>query len=141
MADDLPWFPISLPPPLVDGYDESGDDGVLRSEFDGGTKTRSKDVAPPPLEVSATLHCRQVHKAVLQDFWRITLRRNGRFYWPDYTQPLNAQNVAVYSFAARPSFTATHWDRFSASLSLYRHREVNGVFLLDFYDESVWPTT
>lgn len=141
MPDDLPWFPASLMPPLVDGYNESGDDGVLRSEFDGGTKTRAKDVAPPPCEIACTLSCNQAQKQVIEDFWRITVHRNGRFYWPDHTKPINEQNVGIYAFSARPAFAASGSERFKATLGLYRHREVNGVFLLDFYDSTVWPTT
>ncbi|MCD7096933.1 hypothetical protein [Stenotrophomonas sp. MMGLT7] len=139
--DELPWFPASLPPPLVDGYNESGDDGVLRSDFDGGTKTRPRVTGVPPTEVACVLACSQAQKQIIEDFYYVTVGRNGRFWWPDFTKPLNAQNVGVYSFSGRPTFSAKQPARFRASLPLLRHNRVSGVFLLDFYDETVWPTT
>lgn len=134
MADSIHPWPISLPKPLVDGFSDGGDDGVLRSQFDAGpSKIRPKYTGKPTDSIGLKLMLSKAQKQTLDDFYWVTLNRVRLFYFPDYTRPLEDQaNIAIHRFSARPTFEANQvgW-LFVATLQFERMTQVQGHFLLD----------
>lgn len=142
MAEIYPWPSTSIPCPLVDGYVDAGDDGVIRTTVQSGPQRARARVSAVPAQVTAVVMVRRAGMQVLEDFYFLTLRRVGRFYWRDFRKPAADDNVAVYRFAARPSYAPTSSPEFwKATMQLERLTTVNGHFLLDFYDDTTWPTT
>lgn len=137
-------WPVSLHHPLIDGYSEGGEDGVLRSQFDAGpSKIRRKYSGRPPAAVAFTVPVTRAGMQVLDDFYWITLNVVGLFYWQDHRRPIeDEENVAVYRFVARPSYTpgrsGTVWR---AALQLERVTSVDGSFLLNFSNGDQGLTT
>lgn len=142
MADTYHAWPSSLGHPLVDGYSESGEDGVLRSQFDAGpSKIRRKYSGRPPATVVGELVLTKAGMQVLDDFYWITLNVVGLFHWADHRRPLDSENVAVYRFAARPSYTPIAPHLWRAALQLERVTSVDGSFLLNFSNGDQGLTT
>lgn len=101
-------WPPSLPQaPRLEGFSESGDGVVLRSNMDAGPpKLRpvySKEVVRVP--VSMTMDDTQV--ATFVTFWRTTLVMGSlSFEWEDF---IEGGTVDVY-FASRPTYTKLSAD-------------------------------
>lgn len=134
-------WPSLLPAPLVSGYGDAGDDGLLWTTVQSGAeKVRPFSSAMPAL-VSGQLHVTEAGVQVLDDFYGITLKRVGRFWWEDHRRPEAADNAVVYRFKAKPSYSALGGGRFLATLSLQRFGTVQGHFLLSFNDDVNQPTT
>lgn len=96
-------WPASLPCFVVDGYSRGGgDDGVIRSEFPAGMKTRPRFTRPPPEPVTAVVMCDRAQLQTVLDFWAITLNRVLPFNMRDHTKP-DATTVE-YRFTARPQY-------------------------------------
>lgn len=94
-------WPPGLPCFQISGFSAGGgDDGVIRSQFPGGTKIRPRFTMPPPEPVTAVVVVNQAQLQTLMDFWAITLRRVLPF---NHTDPAKPDDTPVeYRFLARP---------------------------------------
>lgn len=96
-------WPASLPPFLVDGYSRGGgDDGLIRSQFPGGTKIRLRFTRPPYEQVTAMLIANRAQLQTLLDFYHVTLRRVLPFNHVDHTKP--DDTPVEYRFTGRPEY-------------------------------------
>lgn len=94
-----PRWPDVLPV-LTEGYNRSGEDGILRSETDGGERSRPLQSLPPPEDLACTLRCTRAELQVLMDFWFYTCRRNQPFLMRDGP----TRRTGIFRFAGRPSY-------------------------------------
>lgn len=126
MADHT--WPESLPCFLVRGYSRGGgDDGVLRSQFDAGSKSRPRWTAPPAEPMSAQIRCTPAQLQTLLDFWAITLRRALPF---KHVDPENGAEF-ILRFTGRPERQPTNSGRaFYVTLPLEVISTTPGAFPL-----------
>lgn len=81
-------WPAGLPDLLTENYTRSREDGLIRSQFPGGTKTRPRFTKPPPVQVSAQVICTRAQLQTLEDFWELTLKQGSLpFMTRDVTKP------------------------------------------------------
>ena len=123
-------WPSSVPPFLVEGYARGGgDDGIIRSQFPGGTKQRPRFTSAPPEPVNATVLCNLAQLQTLLDFYNITLHRVARFNMRDHTKP--DSTLVEYRFTARPSYQpAGSGFLYRVSLQLEQMATYQGTFPL-----------
>ena len=126
-------WPTSLPCFLVDGFSRSGEDGVLRTQFPAGIKTRPRFTAPPNSQVTAVVVVTGAQLQTLMDFWAITLRRVLPFNFIDPTKP--GRTPVEYAFLARPREEPHRsGPRWRVTLHLEQLTTTDGRFLLDVSD-------
>lgn len=124
---DHDW-PAGLPCWAINGFSGEGDDGVKRSQFPGGTKTRPRFTKPPPAIVRTAVYVSPAQLQTLMDFWETTLRRVLPFNYRDMTKP-NDTTTVEYRFLARPRFSSTGSPRrFRVELQLEQLTTFQGTF-------------
>ena len=123
-------WPVGLPCFAISGYSGGGDDGIIRSEFPGGTKIRPRFTKPPPEQVRAVLFCTAAQLQTVLDFWEITLNRVSPFNYRDVTKPADLTTVE-YRFTARPSYSPAGSSRkWRVELPLEKLSSFQGTFPL-----------
>lgn len=122
-------WPLSVSLELRNDHVRGGDDGVLRTQFPGGQKSRPRQTAPPPEQVTAVFVCDRAELQTLLDFWRITLNRVMPFNYRDRTKPDEA--LAEFEFVARPSYQSDGQpNHFRVTVQLQQLTTFQGTFLL-----------
>lgn len=95
-------WPAGLPDLLTENYTRSREDGLIRTPFPGGTKTRPRFTKPPPAKISAQVICNRAQLQTLLDFWEVTLKQGSLpFLRRDDTKP--DDTLVEYKFLAPPS--------------------------------------
>lgn len=123
-------WPAGLPCFLVAGYARGGgEDGVLRSDFPGGTKSRPQFTRPPPEPVTASMVCDAAQLQTVLDFWAITTRRTLPFNHIDPTKP---DGLPVeYQFRGRPRYVPHRTGRrWLVTMELWQLTSYQGTFPL-----------
>ena len=123
-------WPAGLPCFQVAGYSRGGgEDGVLRSQFPGGTKTRPQFTRPPFEPVRADLVVDRAQLQTLLDFWAITLGRVLPFNHTDPTKP--DATLVEYRFLSRPQYAPLRTGRrWRVTLELEQLTTYQGTFAL-----------
>lgn len=126
-------WPSSLPCPEESGASYVPADNTIRTQMDAGVPKVRRRFTAQLCDVTLTLSCTQAQVQTLEDFHDITLHGVLPFQWVDHRKPDGPENVAVYRFKSRPSYTPTPgqvgmWD---ASLQLEMLTTFQGTFLLD----------
>ncbi|WP_293716292.1 hypothetical protein [Stenotrophomonas sp. UBA7606] len=123
-------MPSSIPCPEWDSLNWSpAFDGVVRSQFPAGMKTRRLVTAVPEI-FSCAIYPTAAQLQVLLDFHDYTCAGGVlRFNWWDFRKPNDTTRLAEYQFQGRPTH-GTWADIYRADLKLVLHRNFTGTFPL-----------
>lgn len=138
---ELPTWPVSLPPPLIDGAGLTPQPNQIRSQNDAGAARVRPRFTAAARNVRYTVVCSEAQVQVLDDFVEITLRDTLPFHWLDFRRPAAGQPPAVYRFKSRPAYAPRNNGRqWAATLDLEMLTADPGRFLLDVSDNTTGLT-
>lgn len=124
-------WPSSVPGPELSSVRwRPAFDNVIRSQMDGGSKSRRRATAVPEI-MTCRLWLSAAQLQTLMDFYQITLREVEAFDWNDFRRPNDTTRVVTYTFRSYPQHGPWTVDSFWVDLELAQHTTFQGKFLLD----------
>lgn len=123
-------MPSIIPGPEWDSLDWSpAFDGVIRSQFAGGYKSRRRVTAVPEV-LSCTIYPTAAELQVLLDFHDYTCAGGVLpFYWHDFRKPNDTRRYAECQWMSRPTH-GTWADIYRADLRILVRKTFTGTFKL-----------
>ena len=96
----MPTFPLTFPP-LVNGFEESFEDAVLRSEYEAGYEQTRARYTRLRRRFKCVYRISNAQKNTLDNFYVVNLK-NGAFAFT-WTHPVSGSNISV-RYANPPTY-------------------------------------